>query len=621
MTTDTTLVRAGTMLLANEAGDVLPSAVGAQGLYLDDVRHLSTWRLELSTPEGTVPFQVAGTDAGASRRATALVPPTARNEPTGFLLAREQEVWRDGLHERWRITRTAPGTSVLRLRLTAAADFADQFAVRSDGRAFAATTTTTPRPRPDGADLDGAVTDGATTLTHTTSITTSPAPDDVRTGCDAVLEWELRLDAGQTAVIEVRATAAGRAENATDSRFARRSSGAVPAARALDDLDALVMPCPGAEDLSIPAAGAPWFLTLFGRDSILASLLAREERPGLLPDVVHALARTQATAHEPEQLAQPGKIVHEVRVGDLARLGLVPYSRYYGTVDATALFLVALGALDPADARSGELQAAARAAVNWLRGPGGLDAGGFVTYVPDPAGLINQGWKDSHDAVAFRDGTLATGPIALCEVQGYAWRGLVDTARLARTVWHDPAWADELDDLATELRSRFLERFWMDDDAFPALALDGDGRQVDALASNAGHLLWCGILDAEQAASVADRLLAPEFFTGFGIRTLASGQARYAPTSYHNGSVWPHDTALAAVGMARAGLTGQARTVAAGLLDAAASFDGRLPELFGGFSTDEFPAPVRYTHAGVPQAWAAAATAAAARLVKSSGRG
>ncbi|GGU21339.1 glycogen debranching N-terminal domain-containing protein [Nocardioides albus] len=620
MTSEITLVRAGTMLLADAAGDVLATAGSAQGLYLDDVRHLSTWRLVLSTTEGSVPFRVAGTMTDASLATTALVPPAARNEPTEVLLAREQEVRRDGLHERWRITRTAPGgSSALRLRLEAGADFADQFAVRSDGRIFATTTSTSTRTRADGADLDGAVTAGDTTLRHTTSITASPVPDRVHTGDGVTLEWDLRLDAGESVTVELRASATHRRVGASERADSAGPSGQGVAARALGDLDALVMPCPGAEDLSIPAAGAPWFLTLFGRDSILASLLAGEARPGLLPDVVRALARTQATTDEPERLAQTGKIVHEVRVGDLARLDLVPYSRYYGTVDATALFLVALGALDPEDARDEQLEAAARAAVGWLRGPGGLDAGGFVTYVPDPGGLINQGWKDSHDAVAFRDGTLATGPIALCEVQGYAWRGLVDTARLARTVWQDPAWADELDELAADLRDRFMDRFWMDDLAFPALALDGAGRQVDALASNAGHLLWSGILDADHATAVADRLLAPEFFTGFGIRTLAAGQALYAPTSYHNGSVWPHDTVLAAVGMEQAGLTAQARTVATGILDAATEFGGRLPELFGGFSTDEFPVPVRYAHAGVPQAWAAAATVAAARLLASRG--
>ncbi|ROS75476.1 glycogen debranching N-terminal domain-containing protein [Cellulomonas sp. PhB143] len=617
MTSDSILVRAGTMLLTDGSGDVRPSAGATHGLYLDDVRHVSTWHLAGGVPDGASSLVVAGATAGSSRRSTALVPPTTRNQPTDVLVVRNQEVSHEGLVERWRVTRTAPGPARVRLLLTVGADFVDQFAVRSDGRTYPVTCARTAVPRRDGVVLAATVSYGATSLEHTTVVSARPAPSHVRAGDESVLEWDLSLETGDSVTIDVTASVPGRAGEPPAAAGAPSGAAAAPgaASRALDDLDALVMPCPGVDGLAVPAAGAPWFMTLFGRDSIIASLLAHDERPQLLRDVVRALAATQASSDEPERLAQPGKIVHEVRVGDLARLGLVPYARYYGTVDATALFLVALGALDPESARTDGLQNAARSAVAWLRGPGGLDGGGFVTYRPDPEGLINQGWKDSHDAVVFRDGTLADGPIALCEVQGYAWRGLTDTARLARTVWGDAAWADELDRLAQELRTRFVERFWMDDVQFPALALDGDGRQVDALASNAGHLLWSGILDPRRARAVTDRLMAPEFRTGFGIRTLAAGQAPYAPTSYHNGSVWPHDTMLAAVGMHESGMTREARIVAGELHDAASAFDGRLPELFAGFGREEFPVPVRYAHAGVPQAWAAAAAVAAARLV------
>lgn len=306
--------------------------------------------------------------------------------------------------------------------------------------------------------------------------------------------------------------------------------------------------------------------------------------------------------------------LHEIRVSELATLGVVPYARYYGTVDATPLFLTALGTITD-NRLLLEMEPAARAAVAWLRSDGGLESNGFITYSPDPAGLINQGWKDSHDAVATAAGVHPAGPVALCEVQGYTWRGLVEMARLARDVWDDPGWAVELNQLAESLRQRFRSAFWMPEHNFPAVAVDGSGRQIDALTSNAGHLLWSGILSQAEAGAVAERLLQPEFFTGWGIRTLAARQRLFHAMSYHNGSVWPHDTVIAAEGMLRYGLTEAAKTAARGILDAARHFDNRLPELFGGFSRKDFPVPVSYAHAGTPQAWACAAALAAERIV------
>ncbi|MDR2347018.1 MAG: hypothetical protein LBD90_00050, partial [Bifidobacteriaceae bacterium] len=282
------------------------------------------------------------------------------------------------------------------------------------------------------------------------------------------------------------------------------------------------------------------------------------------------------------------------------------------------LFLAALGSLDQASVREPRFERAARDAVGWLRGPGGLDRTGFVRYRPDPNGLINQGWKDSAKAVVFADGTPASGEIALVEAQGYAWLGLQEAARLGRAVWGDPAWAGQLEQIADRLRRDISDRFWLPGADFPALALDGRDRQVDLLASNAGHLLWAGVVDPDQARRVAERLLSPDFFSGWGLRTVASGQAPYSPMSYHNGSVWPHDTALTALGMVRYGMTGHAERLAAGLLEAAQHWVGRLPELFGGFGRDVFPAPVSYPHAAAPQAWAAAATVVAARIAQMS---
>lgn len=384
---------------------------------------------------------------------------------------------------------------------------------------------------------------------------------------------------------------------------------------AMADLQSLLMPCPGEPDLVIPAAGVPWFLTLFGRDSLISAMLVDDERPGLLAGVVRALARTQGVVDNPRRVEQPGKILHELRNSELARLDYIPYGRYYGSADSTPLFLIGLARMtDPELLR--ELQPAARAAVAWMRGDGGLDGTGFVRYTPDPNGLLHQGWKDSFDAISFADGRLAEGTIALSEVQGYAWRALVDTARLAREHWNDPAWAAELDAAAEALRLRFRDQFWLAAEDFPAIALDGDNIAVDSIASNAGHLLWSGILSPADAARVASRLLEPDMFSGWGLRTLSTSARLYHPLSYHNGSVWPHDTMLAAVGMLEHGLVADARVLARGIAGAATSFDDHLPELFGGFSTTEFPQPVRYAHAAAPQAWAAAAAIAAARILR-----
>lgn len=373
------------------------------------------------------------------------------------------------------------------------------------------------------------------------------------------------------------------------------------------------MPCPTRPELTVPAAGLPWFLTLFGRDSLLASMLTRQEHPELLDDVLRALAATQGTTYDLARIEEPGKIVHEIRVSELAQLGAVPYARYYGTVDSTPLFLMALGCVDNPQVLR-ELEPAARAAVAWICGDGGLLSTGFVRYTPDPQGLLHQGWKDSFDAVAGADGREPQGAIALAEVQGYAWRALLECARLADSHWNDPEWADSLRRTARDLHHRFRQAFWMKDQDFPALGLDGDNRHIDALASNAGHLLWTGILDDDDAATVTRRLMQNDFFTGWGIRTLAAGQFHFHPLSYHNGSVWPHDTMLAAEGMHRYGHTTEAARVADGMRDAAAHFNNSLPELFGGFSREEFPVPVRYHHAGSPQAWASAAGLSAARL-------
>ena len=615
------LVAHGAMMRGAADGSVgradVPSQ-GTEGLYVADTRLLSKWILEIDDST----FWDVGSVREPGRRVTALSPAARRNQTHDLFVFRTQELDAAGLTETLSLRNLGRQPITAKLVLRAGTDFADQFTVRTDGRSF---------------DLSGAASsltvldDGSLTFdyTHTFNgrsfkagvrVTASLAPAVRRDLVDsrfvgAVLSWDLPLAAGQTQTLTIAAASTcGVAHPPERAAVGPSMKEASPIKRqSLKDLDSLLMPCPVQPDLTIPAAGLPWFLTLFGRDSLLTSLLTRSERPELLGDVLRALAATQGTEHDPARVEQPGKMVHEVRVSELAQLGAVPYGRYYGTVDSTPLFLMALGQVeDPVLLAA--LEQPARAAVDWMLGDGGLGATGFLRYTPDPNGLLHQGWKDSFDAVAGADGSQPEGAIALAEVQGYAWRGLRECARIAAGQWGDPAWAETLNGLADDLKARFRQAFWMEPQEFPALAVDGTGRQVDSLASNAGHLLWAGILDPDDARAVAGRLLQPDFFTGWGIRTLAEGQYYYHPMSYHNGSVWPHDTMLAAEGMAAYGLLDEARTVAAGMQAAADHFGNTLPELFGGFSRADFPVPVTYHHAGSPQAWAAAAGLAADRL-------
>jgi glycogen debranching enzyme len=615
------LVAHGAMMRGSADGSVGLAdapAHGTEGLYVADTRLLSRWILEINDST----FWDVGTVREPGRRNTALSPAARRNQTHDLFVFRSQELDAAGLTETLRIRNLGREPITAHLVLRAGTDFADQFTVRTDGRTFDLSRATTSLTVLDDGSLtfDYAHTFGGHTFTAGVRLSASIAAAVRREPVDgrfvgAALSWDLTLAAGETQALTVLAVSTGGQAHATvPVAVVRSGEGLTALARqSLKDLDSLLMPCPGNPELTIPAAGLPWFLTLFGRDSLLTSMLTRAESPQLLGDVLRAMAATQGTAADPARVEQPGKMVHEVRVSELAQLGAVPYGRYYGTVDSTPLFLMALGHLDDA-ALIRELEAPARAAVEWILGDGGLRGSGFVRYTPDPNGLLHQGWKDSFDAVAGADGREPAGAIALAEVQGYTWRGLRECARLAAEHWGDPAWAETLNGLADGLKARFRDAFWMEQQNFPALAVDGEGHQVDALASNAGHLLWSGILDPEDARAVTSRLLQSDFFTGWGIRTLAEGQHYYHPMSYHNGSVWPHDTMLAAEGMARYGFLDQARTVASGMRDAAGHFGNSLPELFGGFSRQDFPVPVTYHHAGSPQAWAAAAGLTAVRL-------
>ncbi|MEU7578872.1 glycogen debranching N-terminal domain-containing protein [Streptomyces sp. NPDC041068] len=651
------LVRGRTFVAVGTGGDisgvggVRGGGAGPDGLFVRDARHLSRWQLTVdgAVPEVLTPVDTSGAATEAAR--CVLVPRGGRQEPPAYTVFREQAVAEGAFVESLRVVSNRAVPTRVLLALTVDADFTDQFELRADHRTYAKSGAVRSR-RPLEADEGerGGEGEGDSVgvvgvefvyrrgeWCSRTTVTADPAPDAVEeTGAGARrLVWVLELDAHGTAQVALSVAAHPHGEPAVavpaspgeamsqlaaiEEDFAsgvtlptRWPDLAAACARGLADLAVLQVPAkgPDGEELSVPGAGVPWFLTLLGRDALLTSLFALPYLPRLAAATLPALAATQATEAVEGAVAQPGKIVHEVRRGELAHFGQVPFGRYYGSVDATPLFLVLLGAYteqtgDTATAR--RLEGAARAAVGWMLDHGGLTSRGYLVYRADEGGLANQNWKDSPGAICSADGSGATGPVMAAGAQGYAYDALRRTAWLAWTVWDDKVYGDLLAQTAADLRRRFQRDFWMPGQGFPALALDGEGHQVDALASDAGHLLWSGLLDKEYGETVGRRLLEPDFFSGWGVRTVASGQAAFHPLSYHRGSVWPHDNALIALGLARYGLHDEARTVAGGLVAAAATADGRLPEVLAGYDRAAHPAPVPYPHSCVLESRSAAA--------------
>ena len=366
----------------------------------------------------------------------------------------------------------------------------------------------------------------------------------------------------------------------------------------------------------LPAAGLPWFMTLFGRDTLITSLQTLLFGPDLAVGALRALAALQATSDHPATDAEPGKILHEVRRGKAAAAW---FPIYYGSIDATPLFLILLSEVwrwTGDDEIAHELREPALAALQWIDEHGDRDGDGLVEYERrTPRGLANQSWKDSGDSQRFRDGRLAATPIAPIEVQGYVYDAKLRSAELARRVWGQPAFADRLEADAAALARRVDELYWMPDRGAYALALDANKAQVDTVCSNMGHLLWSGIVPAGRLASVVRHLTSAEMWSGWGLRTMAADEVAYNPISYHNGTVWPHDTSLVAWGLLDQGFVDPAHGLCRAILDAAASFSGSLPEVFAGFAREDTPFPVSYPTASRPQAWSAAAPILSLRLL------
>ena len=382
--------------------------------------------------------------------------------------------------------------------------------------------------------------------------------------------------------------------------------------RSLVDLAALRFSPVTAGARSLPAAGLPWFMTMFGRDSILTSLQALPFTPELAATTLHELGARQGSRLDDFRDEDPGRILHEMRYGEMTAFEERPHSPYFGSADATPLYVVLLDEYErwTGDAKLvRELEYEARAALNWIDEYADLLNNGYIWYQRrnEETGLENQCWKDSWDSISFRDGRLPGFPRATCELQGYAYDAKVRGARLARTFWNDAAFADKLEKDAASLKRRFNRDFWVEDGEYFALALDPDGNKVDALASNNGHLLWSGIVDKSKAKAVARHLLSDRLFCGWGVRTLGVGEGRYNPIGYHVGTVWPFDNSFIAWGLRNYGFKEEAARIAAGVLDAAEVFNGRLPEAFGGYPRSQTKYPVQYPTSCSPQAWSTGA--------------
>ncbi|GAA2224429.1 glycogen debranching N-terminal domain-containing protein [Micromonospora olivasterospora] len=378
--------------------------------------------------------------------------------------------------------------------------------------------------------------------------------------------------------------------------------------RSLIDLAALRFSPLSLGGATLPAAGLPWFMTMFGRDSILTCLQVLPFAPTLSSTTLRILASLQGTRFDDFRDEDPGRILHEMRYGETAAFEEQPHSPYYGTADATPLFVVLLDEYEKwtgDEALVRELERECRAALRWIDDYADLVGNGYIWYERrnTDTGLENQCWKDSWDSLSYRDGRLPGYPRATCELQGYAYDAKVRAARLAREFWRDPAYAEQLEREAAELKERFNRDWWVEDGEYYALALDPEGRHLDVLSSNIGHLLWSGIVDDARAEKIARHLVGPRLFSGWGVRTLAEGEVRYNPIGYHNGTIWPFDNSFIAWGLRRYGFAEEAATIADGIIAAAQYFDGRLPEAFGGYPRELTKFPVEYPTACSPQAW------------------
>jgi len=611
-----------TFVVSDTRGDIEASLTDPTGLFSYDTRFLSKWVLTING-ERMNPLSVDDLEYFESR--FFLVPGTGTVYVDAKLSVIRRRAVGNGFHEELTILNHADEPVDLRIRLDAGCDFADLFEVKD-----ALKKKGTYSAQAKGGKLVLAYVRG--TFGRSTVISSSqPARIDknglgfkIRIGPHGKWSTDLDVATGALGFEEM-----GRTEDPAKARRRMRQNLArwidqaprlesdqeplrATYRRSLVDLAALRFSPQVAGGRSLPAAGLPWFMTMFGRDSILTSLQALPFTSELAATTLRALGDWQGLSVNDFRDEDPGRILHEMRYGELTAFEERPHSPYYGSADATPLFVVLLDEYerwtgDRALVR--ELEVESRAALNWIDEYADLQGNGYLSYERrnKKTGLENQCWKDSWDSISFRDGRIPGFPRATCELQGYAYDAKRRGARLAREIWKDTALAEQLEQEAAELKRRFNRDFWVEDGEYFALALDPEGKQVDALTSNNGHLLWSGIVDKSKAKAVVRHLLGPRLFSGWGVRTLAEGEGRFNPIGYHVGTVWPFDNSFIAWGLRRYGFKDEAAIVAAGILDAAEFFEGRLPEAFGGYERSQTRYPVQYPTACSPQAWSTGA--------------
>jgi glycogen debranching enzyme len=609
-----------TFVVSDANGDIEASLTDPTGLFSFDTRFLSKWVL---TVNGQRLGSLSVDDLQYYEARFFLVPGTGTVYIDAKLSVIRRRSVGNGFHEELTILNHSEKPVSLTVRIDAGCDFADLFEVKDALQKKGTYTARVQRGKSLVLGYERA------TFRRATSISaTAPARFD-KDGLTFKIriapqgEWTTDLD-----VETVQPGPRGgqdqrrdpRRANLTMQRNLQRWIEEAPRVecdwdplkttyrRSLVDLAALRFSPPIAGGRSLPAAGLPWFMTMFGRDSIFTSLQALPFTPELAATTLGALGNWQGSRIDDFRDEDPGRILHEMRYGEMTAFEERPHSPYYGAVDATPLYVVLL---DEYERWTGDrklvrdLEHEARAALNWIDEYADLQGTGYIWYRRrnEETGLENQCWKDSWDSISFRDGRLPGFPRATCELQGYAYDAKVRGARLARDIWKDRELANRLEKDAADLKRRFNRDFWVEDGEHFALALDPDGNQVDALTSNNGHLLWSGIVDKSKAKAVAQHLLGPRLFSGWGVRTLAEGEGRYNPIGYHVGTVWPFDNSFVAWGLRRYGFKDEAAQVAAGILDAAEFFEGRLPEAFGGYEREQTKYPVQYPTACSPQAW------------------
>ena len=622
---DLTTIASHVFIVTDTLGDIKQGE--SRGLFAADTRFLSRYVLLL---DGSAPELLRSGSVGSNRAdiyATHAGDRAVRGSTIGL---RRRRTVGSSFVEQIELSNYGLEAVTIELLLEIDVDFADMFEVRG----FLAEKQSVPAA---GHVEAGRIifSNGALEYPRQTQISFSRAPVTIDPrlvtfavpieanaswSLDVTVEWVLPHTATTLPIpVHIIREGVSVANNPSETPVLESSDFCLQMAfeRSIDDLGTLELEM--SNGYVIPAAGVPWYLAVFGRDAIITSLQTLPIAPSYAVGTLRTLAAYQAANLDAFRDAEPGKMPHEIRFGSLAQSDAVPHSRYYGTADATPLWLVLLAAVYQwigDRALIEELLPAARNALRWIDEFGDSDGDGFVEYqTRSRQGLVNQGWKDSWDGIRFADGRVAEPPIALVEVQGYVYAAKQGMAGVFESLSLDEE-AAMLRAEARTLKERVLDAFWMPDERCFAVALDGQKRQVDSVASNQGHLLWARLPDAEQARLVADRLIQPDCFSGWGIRTLASTMGGFNPFGYHTGSVWPHDTTLIAAGFRHYGFDQEASTLTNALIDASRWFeDFRLPELFCGYARADTPFPVDYPVACSPQAWAAGAMVMIATLL------